>query len=563
MSFKFIKINLFYHFSIFFKRRGNSLGSRLLICVLAVSALFVILQTLVQINSDYQIGVAEIDRRFEQILIIYCENLSRSIWELDTANIGIIIEGILELPDVVKVVVTETLVEQQSRNGILLAQMGNLPVTGYVQKSLPIILNNGGADVQVGTLQVSVSLENLYKDLYGTVVFILIFQLVKTFTMSAFILIIFHFLVTRHLIVMAEFCRNTSADNLDEILVLDRKTLGKNDEIALMTEALNATKSNLKALLDTTKDSVQMKREISKQEEKDQIQKSYRQEIETKNAKLAYSNSELEATIATLKSTRNQLVSAEKMAALGGMVQGVAHELNTPIGLSITATSHIKDDAVRLSAKLADNSMKKSDLQEYLVNTENLSNSICVSLDKAANLIRSFKLVSVEQHDELKQQFNVHSNLADILYSIIPSVKAKNITVINDIPKEIDICSYPGVFYQIYTNLINNSLLHGFEDLAGGEIRISASFKGGSLALVFQDDGLGMTEEVLNKVFDPFFTTKRERGGTGLGMNIIYNLVNDKLLGSIKVSSEQGSGTVFSLTIPTLQQEQQQAASLG
>ncbi len=563
MDQKIKEFRQFYHFSIFFKKRGNSLGTRLLICVLAVSALFVILQTLVQINSDYHVGLTEIDRRFEQIVIIYGENLSRSIWELDTASIGAIIEGMLELPDVIKVVVTETLVEQESRKGLLLAQMGQLPETGYVQKSLPIILNNGGADVQVGTLQVSVSLENLYKDLYGTVIFILMFQLAKTFTMSAFILIIFHYLVTRHLIVMAEFCRRTSAENLDEILVLDRKTLGESDEIALMTEALNATKSNLKALLDTTKDSVQMKLEISKQEEKDQIQKTYRQEIETKNAKLAYSNSELEATIATLKSTRNQLISAEKMAALGGMVQGVAHELNTPIGLSITATSHIKDDAIRLCAKLADNSMKKSDLQEYLVNTENLSNSICVSLDKAANLIRSFKLVSVEQHDELKQQFNVHSNLADILYSINPTVKVKNIMIINDIPKEIDICSYPGVFYQIYTNLINNALLHAFEGLDGGEIRISASFKGGSLALLFKDNGLGMTEEVLNKVFDPFFTTKRARGGTGLGMNIIYNLVNDKLLGSIKVTSQQGEGTAFNLTIPTLQQMQHKSSSVG
>ena len=363
MDQKIKEFRRFYHFSIFFKKTGNSLGSRLLICVLAVSALFVLLQTLVQINNDYQVGLAEIDRRFEQIAIVYSENLSRSIWELDTVNIGAIIEGMMELPDVIKIVVTETLVEQESRNGILLAQMGQLPVGGYLQKSLPVILNNGGADVQVGTLEVSISLENLYKDLYGTVIFILLFQLAKTFTMSAFILIIFHYLVTRHLIVMAEFCRRTNAENLDEILVLDRKTVGESDEIALMTQALNATKSNLKALLDTTKDSVQMKIEISKQEEKDQIQKTYRQEIETKNAKLAYSNSELEASIATLKSTRNQLVSAEKMAALGGMVQGVAHELNTPIGLSITATSHIKDDAIRLSAKLADNSMKKSDLQ--------------------------------------------------------------------------------------------------------------------------------------------------------------------------------------------------------
>ena len=154
----------------------------------------------------------------------------------------------------------------------------------------------------------------------------------------------------------------------------------------------------------------------------------------------------------------------------------MAHELNTPIGLSITAISHIQSDTIDLTTGLANNQMKRSDLEEYLEITANLSKSIIVGLDKAASLIRSFKLVSVAQHEELNQVFNVRSNLADILYSINSSVKNKDIKIINQIPEDINIASFPGVFYQIYTNLINNAVLHAFEGKAAGEIKIFARF---------------------------------------------------------------------------------------
>ena len=269
---------------------------------------------------------------------------------------------------------------------------------------------------------------------------------------------------------------------------------------------------------------------------------------------MAESNAELQSTILELKSTQDKLINSEKMAALGGMVQGVAHELNTPIGLSITGASHIQNDTVRIIKLLSENNMKKSNLDDYLFETGNLSKSICVSLDKAASLIRSFKLVSVEQHEELKQNFDVRDNLIDILYSINPSLKEKRIKIINNVDENINLCSFPGVFYQIYTNLINNALLHAFEDRETGEIVIAASYVDNMLSMTFKDDGNGMTPEVIKKVFDPFFTTKRANGGTGLGMNIIYNLVNEKLLGTIGVSSEIDKGTTFSFEIPSLDQ---------
>ena len=543
----------FYKFSLFSKKKSNSIGSRLLIWVLAVSSLFVIFQTLFQVNNDYKLGLTEIDRRFHQINLSYQGSLSRSIWEVNNSQIISTIEGMLQLPDVVKVVVFETGMEPDAQR-IVLAEMGTIPDAGIREKTMPILIESRGKSLQIGSLKVVISLESLYQNLYGTVISILIFQLIKTFLMSLFILAIFHYLVTRHLIVMAEFSSNTTVHNLDELLVLKRKTLGENDEISLMLKAINDTKKNLKKLVETSDASVKMQLEIAHREQKEQSYKLFQKEIEAKNEKLAESNAELESTILELKNTQDKLINSEKMAALGGMVQGVAHELNTPIGLSITGASHIQNDTVRIIKLLSENKMKKSDLDDYLFETGNLSKSICVSLDKAASLIRSFKLVSVEQHEELKQNFDVRDNLIDILYSINPSLKEKRIKIINNVDENINLCSFPGVFYQIYTNLINNALLHAFEDRETGEIVIAASYVNNMLSMTFKDDGNGMKPEVIKKVFDPFFTTKRANGGTGLGMNIIYNLVNEKLLGTIGVSSEIDKGNTFSFEIPNLDQ---------
>ena len=551
----FKDFRMFYQLSFFTKKRFNSIGSRLLVWVLAISSVFVIFQTLVQLNNDYKVGLNEIDGRFEQLNLSYSGSLSRSIWEVNTSQIVSTIEGMIELPDVIKVSVREDSDDANHPDGVLLAEVGEIGSSDFLQKSMPIMISNRGEEIKIGSLVISISLESLYQDLYGTVIFILIFQMFKTFMMSAFILGIFHFLVTRHLISMAEFANDISEHNLDDYLELNRKVVGDEDEIAAMLKAINSTKQNLRKLVKTSEDSYKMKVEIEQREERERTFNRFKQEIEAKNEQLAESNLELEEAFSELKSTQDKLINSEKMAALGGMVQGVAHELNTPIGLSITAASHVKNDTERLTGLLSENKMKKSDLDDYLDSTTNLSKSIGVSLDKAANLIRSFKLVSVEQHEEHEQVFNVHSNLADILYSVNTSIKDKNITFVNDIPADIRIRSFPGVFYQMYTNFINNSMLHGFEERDDGVIEIKATYQDEMLELVYSDNGKGMNEETVKKVFDPFFTTKRANGGTGLGMNIIYNLVHDKLLGTINVTSEEGLGTKYHLRIPSLKDD--------
>lgn len=258
---------------------------------------------------------------------------------------------------------------------------------------------------------------------------------------------------------------------------------------------------------------------------------------------------ELEESIVTLKKTQTQLAKSERMASIGNMVQGVAHELNTPVGLALTAVTHIQGDGEKLSKQLEQGKLTKDSLSEFLESTLSLSGSMETSLERAAQLIKSFKLVSVSEHQEHLQEFNLNDHLNNLLASMRRSIDKKFI-IENQIASDVIITSYPGVFYQIYTNLMNNSVMHGFEGRDDGVMTISAIIKDEVLILSYRDNGVGMTLATQANIYEAFFTTKRARGGTGLGMNIVQALVSDKLHGEIELTSEVDVGTSYVLKIP-------------
>lgn len=261
-------------------------------------------------------------------------------------------------------------------------------------------------------------------------------------------------------------------------------------------------------------------------------------------------NRTLEKNFKELQEAQDQLIRSQKMAALGNMVKGVSHELNTPIGVSITGVSFLKTEAERMIESMTNGTMTKSDLTEYFYETDNLGKSILISLQKAAELVKFFKQVSVEQHQDTVAEFNVFENFDDIIKSFKHTFKHKDIQIHNEIPKNITITSYPGVFYQIYTNLLNNAHLHAFDQSDQGKISIHAELAPEKLTIKVTDDGKGMAPEVKQKLFDAFFTTKRGQGGTGLGMSIVYTLITEKLSGSVEVESEVDKGTSFTISIP-------------
>ncbi len=258
---------------------------------------------------------------------------------------------------------------------------------------------------------------------------------------------------------------------------------------------------------------------------------------------------ELKESYATLQRMQAEIVQKEKMASLGGLVAGVAHEVNTPLGVSITSASTILDSCNKIKSSLETEELTEEDLKEFLDGSIDACNLLLHNLDNAARLVRSFKQISVDQTSDQKREFDIKLYLEEIVRTFRPQLKKSVATVEIECPENIIINSYAGSFSQVMSNLIQNSLNHAFEGKDSGKITIKVVEKEKILEIEYADDGIGLDESVKEKVFEPFVTTKRGRGGSGLGLSVVYNLITSSFAGSIRVESEQGHGVHFYITI--------------
>ncbi|MGL1885532.1 MAG: ATP-binding protein [Reichenbachiella sp.] len=278
--------------------------------------------------------------------------------------------------------------------------------------------------------------------------------------------------------------------------------------------------------------------------------KEVEQELRHEKEKLEVSQTQLQKYVSELQAAQDQLIQAEKMASLGALVAGVAHEINTPVGMALTGVTHVDSEAKKIRKEYQTDDMTEERFLSFLDSSEDLNRSVILNLKKAADLIRSFKQVSVDQSSELSRTFNVKSFIEEIVTSLRSTIRKMKITITIEVDSELHITSIAGVYSQILTNLIMNSLLHGFDSEKEGVITIGAKIVHGSLNMSYSDDGHGMDKSIKAKMFDPFFTTRRNAGGSGLGMNIVFNLVTQKLKGSIRCESGLGDGVLFAIKIP-------------
>ena len=248
--------------------------------------------------------------------------------------------------------------------------------------------------------------------------------------------------------------------------------------------------------------------------------------------------------------TQNELVQSEIMESLGELVAGVAHEVNTPLGVAITATSHLSEQISAMRQKFIADKMKRSDLNEFFMNGAEEIKLIYDNLMRASRLIQSFKKVTGDYSSEELRLFLIVPFIGEVISSLVHLTREAGIAVEIDGDEELLILSYPGVFSQMVEHFLSNAVHHAFEGRQGGRIHISIEYSEGELTFRFKDNGAGMSPEVCKKVFDPFFTTKRGRGGTGLGLHIIYNSVVRRLGGNIRCSSEENVGTEFVVNYP-------------
>ena len=251
-----------------------------------------------------------------------------------------------------------------------------------------------------------------------------------------------------------------------------------------------------------------------------------------------------------LKETQAQLAAQERLASLGSLVAGVSHELNTPIGNSLLMASTLQEKTSDIAARFDAATLRRSDLADYMAASREAAGLIMRSLHNAAELVNSFRQVSVDQASVQRRRFDLAQACQEIAATMMNTVRLAGHQLALEVPPGIVMDSYPGPLGQVLINFVNNALLHAFEGQRGNMLLAAALLDGGMVRIVFRDDGRGIAPEHLARIFDPFFTTRMGQGGTGLGLNITWNIVTTLLGGSVRVDSSPGQGTAFILELP-------------
>jgi PAS domain S-box-containing protein len=258
-----------------------------------------------------------------------------------------------------------------------------------------------------------------------------------------------------------------------------------------------------------------------------------------------------EAALRNLRETQNSLIEAEKLAALGRLVAGVAHEVNNPVGISLTVASSLERKTALFTAEVGRGDLRRSSLNDFLETSRDASSQLVANLNRAAELITSFKQVAADRNYSDQRSFDLGDLTEQVVMSLRPGLRKHNLTLNVDCQPNLMMNSYPGPYGQVLTNLFLNSVAHAFPDGKPGAVDIQVRESGkDNVEIVFSDNGCGMSLDVRRRAFDPFFTTRRDQGGTGLGLHIVYNIVTNRLGGRLDLDSEPGGGTRIQIILP-------------
>ncbi|WP_286269721.1 sensor histidine kinase [Thalassotalea hakodatensis] len=506
---------------------NNKLSRRVLIYILLCSSLLSLVSISIQLYSAFQKDIVRLNQQMDNIESSYIKSISTSLWDFNAPLVKQQIQGIVNLPNVKFVEITTGFGK--------VYQHGDAQVEAMKTVEYPIFYGEN----DLGVIKIVSDYEDIYLNIREQAGFIVMSESIKTFIVAFFIMFIVHWVVTRHIYHITSYSQKISTDTLDTPLVLQHRN-EHTDELDDLADAIN----NMR---------IALKNDIVKLEEAENALIKLNGELEIKvydrTAKLAASNQQLQQSLDDLTLAKDQLVQSEKMASLGQLVAGVAHEVNTPLGICVTSISALKEKVIELNSAVESENLTKAQLTNTLSLLVEYQEIIERSLNKAVELIRGFKSVAVEQHTDPEININLAQHVNDVVNTVKTLFKRKHYTINLSVDEQLNLVTYPSAWNQILTNFLTNSHIHGFEDRDKGEIWIEFTNKNGFLTLLYRDDGKGLSADIRKRIFDPFVTTKRGQGGSGLGMNIVYNLVTVKLGGTITcLSTEQGCG--FQVKVP-------------
>jgi len=289
---------------------------------------------------------------------------------------------------------------------------------------------------------------------------------------------------------------------------------------------------------------------LKRTDEMGKISKSFQVIIDTFRKENVILEEKIKEKNIELETQYKHIIETERITSLGSLVVGIAHEINTPLGVGISSSSYLELKNNEIQSKFNSHKITQSDLKDFLEIVSESTEVLNRSLAQASQLVSSFKQISVEQSSELKHSFNICENITTVILSLRQEYKNDSYNITNNLPNDIELNSYPGSFSQIFTNLLTNSFEHGFAEAENGTILINGYKTDDTITITYEDNGRGVSEEELSKIYDPFYTTNRGNGNTGLGMYIVFNIATQKLNGDITSKSVEGEGIQFTITIP-------------
>ncbi|GAW94769.1 MULTISPECIES: sensor histidine kinase [Colwellia] len=573
----------------------TSISRKLLSKVLSVYFILTFSVTGIQIIAEYFNTKSHINSELLTLQKTISGSLTRAVWELNTQQAIDISEGLIAIPMIKGITVTDEANKVITQLGEVLTLSSTAQESysehqsissiseGLFGHSFPLIFEFSGRTTTVGTVTLLSSNDVIFGRIEVGIYFLIGNAIVKT----AFLIFLFSLAFTKLLteplqeltdqmkqldlhdpeaskfhsmnnerneLNVLEDAYNNLIDELvafkDKLALSQRETNLANDKLdeqnlLLEQEVARKTSTLSRTLL---RMEVQQKDMLAQQHQL-KAENNRRRKTETT---LITTNKDLKISIIELSRAQDRLLEAEKMASLGLLSAEVSHEINTPIGISITSASYLSDIIHKFQQDINSQKLSKRTIDSFIDNAGQCVELLSNNLQRAAELITSFKQVAVDQTNDKVRLINVAKYLDEIIHSIHPKLKKTNHSIKVHCDPHIEIYTHPGAIAQIIINLIINSISHGFPNINRGEMTIDIAVEQQRLVILYRDNGVGVNEQQLERIFEPFYTTQANNGGTGLGTHIIKNLVIDTLNGSIDVYSAEGKGLRYRITFPDM-----------
>ncbi len=572
----------------------TTISRTLLKRVLSVYFILTISVTVIQIAAEYFNTRNHINSELLTLQKTVNGSLTRAVWELNTQQAIDISEGLVAIPMIQGITVTD-------ENNNIIVQLGILPPINELQKqslsesqninitsdglfghSFPLIFEFSGRTSTVGTVTLLSSNAVIFNRIEVGIYFLIGNAIVKTTFLILLFSLAFTKLLTEPLNRLTEQINQIDLEDPEasklhsmsyeknELNILEDAYNNLLDELTAFQEKLTLSQietNNANEKLD--EQNLMLEQEVAKKTsslsntmlnmeiQKNVMEKQQQQLQEENNRRsntekiLMKTNKDLKSSFSELKKAQELLLESEQMASLGALSAEISHEVNTPIGISITSTSYLSDIINQLQHEIDQKNLSQKAIDNFIKNAKQSIFLLKNNLNRASELIVSFKQIAVDQTSNKLRLINVKKHLEEIIHSLQSKLKKNNHTINIECDKNIEIYSHPGAIVQVFINLISNSIIHGFNNMKNGVITIKISLFQHQLHIHYHDNGHGITDEQLSKLFTPFYTTKASQGGSGLGSHIVKNLVIDTLNGTIEVNNKK-QGLTYDIVIPDM-----------